>query len=117
MKRASAQLIALLHKVYDSWNEPSDSADYVLRRDEFVFHMTDWLSDLEEIDRLYQNPESADAEQASQFIFGFLVHVTPHLRAAARALLGEEVTDPFAPPGSTPDSAVTEAKHRNGPTA
>jgi hypothetical protein len=57
--------------------------------------MTDWLNDLEDLVDLYEHPEKFKKAAAGQFIFGFLVHVLPHLRAACRLLLDED-PDTFA---------------------
>jgi len=67
------------------------------RRDEFVFHMTDWLDDLTVLWELFHS-QKVSADVAAQRIVGFLIHVTPHLNAAGRALL-DGVPDPFSDHG------------------
>lgn len=64
---------------------------------DFVFHMTDWMSDIEQLAELYKHPEKADPEEFCTFIIGFLYHVIPHLDAAGQLLL-DEVKSPFEPP-------------------
>ena len=56
--------------------------------------MTDWTDDLERLAALYKDPASMDLKAAQRFLFGFLVHVIPHLNAAGRLMLGE-IRDPF----------------------
>lgn len=89
----------LLGEVFDAaregLREGLDDATYQERRREFVFHMSDWLSDLEGVRMLFQRPEKADPDEACTFLIGFLYHVVPHLNAAGRLLL-DEIRDPFA---------------------
>ena len=73
--------------------QEDDGTAFVEKRDEFVFHMTDWLDDIEEFMALLRS-ENATKEDAVRQIVGFLYHVTPHLNAASRLLL-DGVPDPF----------------------
>jgi hypothetical protein len=70
-------------------------SDYARLRDTFVFHMTDWESDLEALARVASDPGGAPKDESYDAVFGFLYHVLNHLRAAAR-LVGAEGADPFA---------------------
>src|SRR5437879_4310962 len=88
----------LLGETFDAFRDVEDSADHAKRKADFVFHMTDWMSDLETLAALYKRPNMMDQKAAQQFIFGFLVHVIPHLNAAGRMML-DEISDPFAPAG------------------
>jgi hypothetical protein len=58
--------------------------------------MMDWEGDLQELAKLFRNPDLSDEETASALVIGFLYHVVPHLNAAGRLLL-DEISDPFAP--------------------
>jgi hypothetical protein len=89
----------LLGHTFDAFRDVEDEADHSKNKAEFIFHMTDWISDLETLAALYQDPNMMDRKAARQIIFGFLVHVTPHLNAAGR-LLRDEILDPFAPAGA-----------------
>jgi hypothetical protein len=95
------KLERLLEKVYDGAREglrkAEDPAAYKKLRHDFVFHMTDWITDLEKLHELYQHPEKADPKKTCTFIIGLLYHVIPHLNAAGRLLL-DEVRDPFVEP-------------------
>jgi hypothetical protein len=68
-------------------------AEHSKRKAEFVFHMTDWISDLETLAALHKDPKMLYEKAACQLIFEFIVHVTPHLNAAGLLLL-DEITDP-----------------------
>ena len=68
--------------------------EYERRRHEFVFHMLDWKSDLQQFAALVDDPTSMNAKEATTFLMGFLYHVVTHLNAAGRLLL-DEVPDPF----------------------
>lgn len=61
---------------------------------DFVFHMTDWLFDLEELYDMVHNPENWNPDKAGEFLIGFLYHVIPHLNTAGKLLVGE-ISDPF----------------------
>jgi hypothetical protein len=89
----------LLGRVFDemrgSLRDDLSPSDYEKLRWAFVFHMTDWLDDLEMMADLSENPGSKSVDQATHSLVGCLYHVVPHIQAAARFLLGD-VGDPFA---------------------
>jgi hypothetical protein len=89
----------LLGKVFDSaqgsLRDEITPDEYARRRYDFVFHMLDWKTDLEQFATLVDDPHSMKAKDATTFLIGFLYHVVPHLNAAGRLLL-DEVPDPFA---------------------
>ena len=93
------KLEQLMSRVFDSaregLREKVDPDAYEKRRHDFVFHMTDWHSDLEQLVELYKNPDKYDEDSASTFLIGFLYHVIPHLNAAGRLLL-DKVSSPFS---------------------
>lgn len=75
------------------------SADYKERRSDFIFHMTDWLTDLRELQELYAHPTKVEVQKVSISLMSILIHVIPHLNAAGRLLLDEDgIGDPFAEP-------------------
>lgn len=98
-----ATIKKLLGEVFDAaregLRESLDDAAYEEQRREFVFHMTDWLSDLGRLRELLANAEGADKDEACTQVIGFLYHAVPHLNAAGRLLL-DEIRDPFAAAGS-----------------
>jgi hypothetical protein len=55
--------------------------------EDIAFHMTDWKENLEEIVRLYEQPERLSDEQVQHIILVFLAHVPNHV-AAAKKLVG-----------------------------
>jgi hypothetical protein len=75
--------------------------EYQRQRHDFAFHMTDWLTDLKELNELYAHPEKAELDKATISIIGILYHVIPHLNAAGRLLL-DTIPDAFAPPQAKP---------------
>jgi hypothetical protein len=97
----SAEIKNLLGKVFDAASGglraelPAD--EYERRRYDFVFHMTDWADDLEQMAGWFKSPRRFDEEAAATFVIGFLYHVVPHLNAAGRLLL-DDISDPFAEP-------------------
>jgi hypothetical protein len=94
IRQPSKELEKLLGTIYRRYQRLENRvADADAQRD-FVFHMTDWLDDLDRLKAIYDHPEKWDRDQAGRDVYGFLLHVIPHLKAAGRLLLGE-VSDPF----------------------
>ena len=54
---------------------------------EIAFHMTDWDSDLKELNRLYANPDSLTDDDVTDLVFSVLAHMPNHV-AAAKKLVG-----------------------------
>ncbi|HET6880245.1 MAG TPA: hypothetical protein VFI31_08825 [Pirellulales bacterium] len=100
MSVAISRLERLLGRIFDDASEGFRAEltleEYEKRKHDFVFHMTDWIGDLEQLAVLFRDPDQHDEEAASKVVVGFLYHVIPHLNAAGRLLLGE-VGDPFLP--------------------
>ncbi len=86
---------ALQKKLRDVFDDYVEDGGVELRHD-FVFHMTDWLNDLDELTRLYERPELFSKAEARQVVYGLLVHARCHIDAAARIYLGDDINDPFA---------------------
>ncbi len=84
----------LLASIYDQFQHLDDRAANAKARDDFVFHMTDWLDDLHNLAAIYEHPGQADSKQAGMVVAGFLYHVIPHLKAAGRLLL-DHIPDAF----------------------
>ena len=86
------ELIAALEAAFDQYNDAGNApAEHARLKREFIFHMTDWLSDLNALHQLYHSPETVKRAVAAETIFAFLVHALPHLSEAGRILLGEPV--------------------------
>jgi len=60
-----------------------------------VFHMTDWLSDLEEWHSFCENPESLSNDALQDLLMEFLVHVPNHVAAAGKLITDIPVKDIF----------------------
>jgi hypothetical protein len=91
----SPELERLLAAVYNQFQKlPDASANAKCRRD-FVFHMTDWLEDLERLVALYREPGQTMKEAAGDVVYGFLIHAVPHLMEAGRLLEGRPIRNPF----------------------
>lgn len=62
--------------------------------DEAAFHMTDWVADLADLNRLFAK-KTWDPVTANEVLNDFVVHAPNHLAAAYRILLGRPLTDVF----------------------
>ena len=101
-----AKVVQLLQNIFDGMRgedrKAISAADYERQRHDFAFHMTDWWGDLKWLYRLYEHPDAANRNEALTSMIAFLIHVIPHLNAAHRLLLEEEVSDPFGPEKKSP---------------
>lgn len=91
----SRALQKVLASVYDQFQRLDDREANANARQDFVFHMTDWLDDLDRLAAIYRHPERFSRKAAGD-IAGILYHVIPHLKAAGRLLL-DEIPDAFEP--------------------
>jgi hypothetical protein len=107
---ASPQLVELLGRIFDSARQgEGKQTDYQQRRQDFIFHMTDWLGDLKNLNELYAHPEEADLREARTSLIALLYHVIPHLNAAGRLLL-DTIQDHFTLHPEEPPDEETRAK-------
>ena len=60
-----------------------------------VFHMTDWLNDLDAWHSFCKNPESLSKDELQDLLMEFLVHVPAHVAAAGKLITGFPVEDIF----------------------
>ncbi|HEY2839278.1 MAG TPA: hypothetical protein VGJ26_09025 [Pirellulales bacterium] len=81
--------------------ESEEPADYAMWKQDFIFHMTDWMEDMEKLRQLFANPRVHNTEDASRFVVGFLYHVIPHVETAGRLLLND-IPNPFPHPPVRP---------------
>jgi len=54
---------------------------------EIAFHMTDWDHDVDDLIKLYEQPEALNDDEILKLVIGFLIHVPNHV-AAAKKLAG-----------------------------
>ena len=60
-----------------------------------AFHLTDWLDDLEWLQRFYADPDDCPRDEAAERLLQFLLHVPEHVAAAKKLATGFPVTDLF----------------------
>lgn len=60
-----------------------------------AFHLTDWLDDLERLQRFYAEPEGGEPGEIADLLLQFLLHVPEHVAAAKKLATGFPVTDVF----------------------
>jgi len=87
------RIAGMLRRIFDEFQPDGPSMTRHTRREEFVFHMTDWTTDLRRLTKLYASP-SDDSSSAGTTVASFLYHAIPHLNAAGRLLL-DSVPDAF----------------------
>lgn len=76
--------------------------DSEIRRD-IVFHLTDWLPDLQAWYDYCESPESMSSSDTVAMLIQFLVHVPNHVAAASKLFLDVPVTDVFGVGATTED--------------
>jgi len=83
---ATGKFQQVLAAVYDDLQKLAKPRKNARCRRNFVFHMTDWLEDLHDLNELAEHPDRVSRKQATRLVSGFIYHVLPHLRAAGRLL-------------------------------
>lgn len=73
------KLLAFFREMAATKSSDNFSSD----RDAFVFHMTDWRTELGALERLFESPDDYTQKEANQILQGLFYHVLPHLNAAA----------------------------------
>ena len=63
--------------------------------DDAIFHMVDWLDDLEKWSQFCKNPASLSAEELGDMVMSFLIHVPNHVAAAGKLVTDIPVSDIF----------------------
>lgn len=63
--------------------------------DDATFHMTDWLSDLNNWHSFCNNPDTLSSDEIQDLLMAFLVHVPAHVAAASKLITGFPVEDTF----------------------
>lgn len=62
---------------------------------EFAFHMTDWLSDVQKLVRLIRSPSRYSNAEATDIVMRFVGHAPNHLAAAHKILYDSPISDVF----------------------
>ena len=96
MKDNDPAIADLYARLFDALNEDDGSTDQRQRRAEFAFHMSDTVTDIEELHRLASDPTRVDVDATASKFYGLMFHLLPHLRAAFRALDEQDCPDVFA---------------------
>jgi hypothetical protein len=91
------RLERLLAKVFDRLQDVQEPSSHDDVQRDFVFHMTDWQKNLEQLAGLYRSPEKYSPREASKIVAGFLCHAIPHLKAAGQLLI-DDIPDGFENP-------------------
>lgn len=85
------ELRHLMGAVFDAIS--SEDEKQASRREEFIFHMLDWIDDAKELVSLCDDPRRWDPKEAARIVYGFLAHAVPHLRRAIEIADGDGVSD------------------------
>ncbi len=93
MIKPSEPLVARLRAVFMDFHAEDSDPGKEKACGDFVFHMTDWIEELERLSRLYSDPLSHNEEEVRRAVTGFLYHACGHIIQAAR--LYDYVPDPF----------------------
>lgn len=60
-----------------------------------AFHLTDWLADLDRLQRFYADPGHCASDEIADLVLQFLLHAPEHVAAAKKLATGFPVTDVF----------------------
>ena len=97
----SEKLQRLLRAVYNSYQRLDDPAANATARQDFAFHMTDWMDDLERLAAMYAQPDEFSKAAADDIVYAFIIHAVPHLMEAGRLLEGRPLRNPFVDSADT----------------
>jgi hypothetical protein len=84
-----------LQAIYNHFNTSRSRKEHQKRQQIFVFNMTDWIENFQQLAQLYAAPDQFSDEEASGIVAGFLNHAPHHLIAASRLLLQHVPQDIF----------------------
>ena len=62
---------------------------------EAVYHLTDWLADLDQWQSYCSDPSKLDIAEIQSLLMKFLTHVPPHIVTASKLVTGLPVADIF----------------------
>ena len=85
--------IAIQRRISDAFKRDFELPENVAR--DIGFHMTDWLSDIRDLERTYSEIDSLSYRQITAFVTRFLAHVPNHLNAAMKLSGHGPVEDVF----------------------
>src|SRR5207244_641563 len=100
--KTALDLEAVLRRVFDQYQKHDDREINNAMKADFIFHMTDWVDDLNRLQKLINNPGDYSQEQAGDIVACFLLHATSHIKAAASLLLDFDPIDFELPHKGTP---------------
>ena len=60
-----------------------EESNFEKDKEAFLFHMTDWQSNLSDLGELFSRPKDFDRDRAKQILQDLFYHALPHLNAAA----------------------------------
>lgn len=84
--------LIIRQKIFDAFREIEPTKSVAA---DIAFHLTDWLTDLEDLQNIYSNIENISNDEVITFIYNFLAHVPNHLNAAMKLSGIGEVEDVF----------------------
>lgn len=105
-EKTLAAIQTALEGVYRPFNQSAGPVSSDHRTRDFVFHMTDWIDNLQQLHQFYEEPERHSDEEWDQAVYGGIIsHAIGHLLAASR-LIDDDVSDPFADYRYTDDGVL-----------
>lgn len=76
-------LAGLLLEFFREMADAKEHSNFERDKDAFVFHMTDWESDLHDLAELFSRPDEFAQQHAKKVLHNLFYHVLPHLNAAS----------------------------------
>ena len=92
MSDLSLNEVRIREKIKTAFEEMEDTKPFA---NDLAFHLTDWLSDLEDLIKTYSNIDNQSSDEITIFLYKFLSHVPNHLNAAVKLSGLGKITDVF----------------------
>ncbi len=94
MRKDARELQEIISNAVRKETDLGDAAAY-----DIGFHMTDWLSDLEQLQRIFDAPTEFSSRQIYLVVLNFLLHAPEHIAEAAFLMTESRINYIFRSPG------------------
>jgi hypothetical protein len=81
MNRLNIDETKIRHRMVEAFADMESTKPFA---NDIAFHLTDWVSDIEDLINTYSNIDNLSNDEITSFVYKFLAHVPNHLNAATK---------------------------------